>query len=192
MPKGEAAVVVVGGGVGGMTAAVALGDVGLDVVLVEKAAELGGHAAEWACMATDLCARCSACTVQDEVTKVVQHPRVEVLLGAVVENVTGEPGAFRVRIVPAAGAVAGARRGPGTSCTAPVDRGAKRVLLATGFTAYDAGASPLLSHGRLPEVFTTVDLDRLLRKDALEEFLPRGLEQPRIAFLQCVGSRDRQ
>ena len=54
-------VLVVGGGVAGMAAARTLDQYGLQVLLVERDERLGGHAAQWACMATDQCRNCGAC-----------------------------------------------------------------------------------------------------------------------------------
>ena len=58
-------VIVVGGGIAGMTVAGAIADLGMEVTLVERDHRLGGHAANWARMATEECARCSACLIQD-------------------------------------------------------------------------------------------------------------------------------
>ena len=66
------------------------------------------------------------------------------------------------------------------------------VVLATGFEPYGAAANPLLGYGILPGVVTTRDLDRMLRVDDLAQFLPERSEPWRVAFIQCVGSRDRK
>ena len=41
-------------------------------------------------------------------------------------------------------------------------------------------------------MITTADLDRLLREDDLGSFAPQGDAPLRVAFIQCVGSRDRK
>jgi heterodisulfide reductase subunit A len=66
------------------------------------------------------------------------------------------------------------------------------VVLATGFEEYDASENPLLGYGQLEGVVTTADLDRALRKDNLTSFLPEGGQPFHVAFIQCVGSRDRK
>jgi heterodisulfide reductase subunit A len=191
MSRTEASVIVVGGGIGGLSAASALADLGLDVLVVEKAPRLGGNAAAWACMATDECARCSACVVQEQVRQVAHNPRIRVLVGCRVAGLSGGPGAFRLHVEPSGEQAEEKPVVAGWLPSGPADLSAKRVLLTTGFVPYDPAASPLLSYGRLDEVFTTRDVDHILRKDSLEEFLPASIEKPRIAFLQCVGSRDR-
>jgi len=184
-------VVVVGGGVAGMTAANALSAMGLDVVIVEQQASLGGHAAGWACMAAEECARCSACVTQEQIRQVGLDPRIGVLAGGQVTALSGGSGSFGLRVEPSGTEPGDRRARPDWVCSRPVDLRCERILLASGFEPYDPHMSTLLSYGRLDEVFTTRDVDHVLRRDALGEFLPDSLEEPRIAFLQCVGSRDR-
>jgi len=183
-------VIVVGGGIAGMTVAGAAADLGIPVTLVEQDHRLGGHAANWACMATDECARCSACLVQDQVSKVSSHPRIEVVLGARLESCEGEPGAMRVTLEPTGDGV----RSPWREWVLPQRRTVpcQAVVLATGFQPYDPAEAPLLGYGRFEGVLTTADLDRLLREDDLARFAPAGNTPLRVAFIQCVGSRDRK
>ena len=185
-------VIIVGGGIAGMTVAGAIADLGIGVTLVEQDRQLGGHAAHWACMATDECARCSACLVQDQISKISAHPRIEVLLGARLGECQGEAGAFRVTLEPEPASenvpppwrewVLGRRR------TVPC----QAVVLATGFEPYDPSKNPLLGYGHFDGVITTQDLDDILRKDDLAGFAPDGDTPLRVAFIQCVGSRDRK
>ena len=185
-------VLVIGGGIAGMTVAGRAADLGLGVILLERGHRLGGHAANWACMATDQCARCSACLVQDQLSKISADPRIEVLLGACLAECQEEAGAFRVTIEPEPAGeeefpprcewVLSGRRT--ATCQA--------VVLATGFEPYDPAEKPLLGYGRFEGVLTIADLDRILREDDLAGFAPEGEKPLRVAFIQCVGSRDRQ
>jgi len=185
-------VIVVGGGIAGMTVAGAVANLGFGVTLVERDCRLGGHAANWACMATDECARCSACLVQDQISKISAHPRIEVLLGARLGECQGESGAFRVTIEPEPASekvlspwrewMLGQRR------TVPC----QAAVLATGFEPYNPAGNPLLGYGHFEGVLTTADLDRILREDDLAGFAPEGDTPLRVAFIQCVGSRDRK
>jgi heterodisulfide reductase subunit A len=175
----------------GMTAANALSGMGLDVVVVEQGASLGGNAGAWACMATDECARCSACVTQEQARQVGLDPGIGVLAAGKVASVRGSPGSFELHVEPTGAEPEGHSARPDWTCKSAVDLRCDRILIASGFEPYDPHASTLLSYGRLDEVFTTRDVDHVLRRDALDEFLPGDLEEPRIAFLQCVGSRDR-
>lgn len=185
-------VIVVGGGIAGMTVAGALANSGMGVTLVERDFRLGGHAARWACMATEECARCSACLVQDQISQVSKHPGIEILLGARLRDCRGEAGDFCVTLdsEPCCGEV----RPPWRERVLDQPRtvATQAVVLATGCEPYDPSDNPLLGYGHFDGVVTTRDLDRFLREDDLAGFAP-GRDIPlRVAFIQCVGSRDRE
>ncbi|MGC8908042.1 MAG: FAD-dependent oxidoreductase [Desulfomonilaceae bacterium] len=63
------------------------------------------------------------------------------------------------------------------------------VVVATGFTPFDAAEKPRLGYGRIPGVLTALELEDLLRNEQFE-WSPKGRPISRIAFIQCVGSRD--
>ncbi|NQU22025.1 MAG: CoB--CoM heterodisulfide reductase iron-sulfur subunit A family protein [Candidatus Nealsonbacteria bacterium] len=192
MIKHRSNVIVVGGGIAGMTVARAVANLGIGVTLVERGHQLGGHAANWACMATDECARCSACLVQDQISQVSAHPGIEVLLGARLESCEGEAGRFQVTVDPE----------PRSETLHPPWRewllGERRslpsqaVVLATGSEPYDPSEDLLLGYGHFGGVVSTRDLDHVLREDDLARFAPESDTPLRVAFLQCVGSRNRK
>ena len=185
-------VVVVGGGIAGLTVAGALADLGFGVTLVERDHRLGGHAAHWACMATEECARCSACLVQDAISRISAHPGIEILLGARVDACRGEAGDFEVSLE--AAPAPDVSRSPWRAWVLGEDRAipCQAIVLATGFESYDPSAAPLLGYGRFDGVMTTRDLDEILRRDDPASFAPDGDGPVRVAFIQCVGSRDRK
>ena len=68
------------------------------------------------------------------------------------------------------------------------------VILAPGYQAYQAELSQEYGFGRYPNVITSLQLERMLSASGPTEGhvvrLSDGLPARRIAFLQCVGSRD--
>ncbi len=70
------------------------------------------------------------------------------------------------------------------------------VVLAPGFAPFDAGGKEELGYGRYANVITSVEFERILSASgpfAGEVVRPSDRKHPgRIAFLQCVGSRDRE
>jgi heterodisulfide reductase subunit A len=66
------------------------------------------------------------------------------------------------------------------------------VFVATGFETFPAEQKPLLHYGELEGVITTADLDRLILENRVDSLPAADLPSPRVAFLQCIGSRDRE
>ena len=71
------------------------------------------------------------------------------------------------------------------------------LILAPGFVPYDPAKSDLFGYGRLPDVVTSLEFERILSATGpFQGHLtrpsdPKGHTPPRkIAWLQCVGSRD--
>jgi len=68
------------------------------------------------------------------------------------------------------------------------------VVLATGYTLYNAERSPELGYGRYANVVTAMEFERMLSASGpTKGHIARpsdGAVPQRIAFLQCVGSRD--
>ena len=60
-------VLIVGGGISGVTAALELAGPGISVTLVEKGETLGGLAASFCCKASEVCNKCFACVVDKRI-----------------------------------------------------------------------------------------------------------------------------
>ncbi|MDY6988087.1 MAG: FAD-dependent oxidoreductase [Thermodesulfobacteriota bacterium] len=81
-------VLVIGGGIAGLTAAWELARLDIGVELVEKSPFLGGRAIEFCCKATDECQKCGACLVGKRLLEVIQEPRITVHLRSELKSVT--------------------------------------------------------------------------------------------------------
>lgn len=81
-------VLVIGGGIAGLTAAWELARLNLDVELVEKSSFLGGHAIQFCCKAADECQKCAACSVEKRLLEVIEEPRIRVHLRAEIGELT--------------------------------------------------------------------------------------------------------
>ncbi len=68
---------------------------------------------------------------------------------------------------------------------------ARAVVLASGFQPYEAGQKERLGHGRLPNVITALELEDRLRRLGSPARPSDGRLPQRVAFIQCVGSRER-
>jgi heterodisulfide reductase subunit A2 len=89
-------VLVIGGGIAGVQAALDLAQAGARVVLVEKSASLGGVMAALDKNFPTL--DCSICIEAPKLSEVSEHPNVEVLTNAEVVDLAGKAGAFRAVI----------------------------------------------------------------------------------------------
>ena len=90
-------VLVIGGGVAGIRAALDVANAGHQVVLVEKEPSLGGNMARLSETFPTL--DCSQCILTPLMVEVSRHPNVELLTYSEVEEVTGFVGNFRARIL---------------------------------------------------------------------------------------------
>ena len=82
-------VLIIGGGVAGLSAAVEFANLGIYVDLVEKSDFLGGHAISYACKAIhDTCVKCGACMVEEKLQSAVSHPKIKILTGSQLQNIS--------------------------------------------------------------------------------------------------------
>jgi heterodisulfide reductase subunit A len=92
----EKSVLVIGGGVAGMFAALDLANMGLKVYLVERQPSIGGNMAK--IDKTFPTMDCSACILTPKMGEVAQHPNIELITYAEVDDVKGYVGNFDIRI----------------------------------------------------------------------------------------------
>jgi heterodisulfide reductase subunit A len=91
-------VIIIGGGIAGLTAAWELARQDVDVHLVEKDFFLGGHAIEYNCKATDTCQQCDACTVEKVLKNVSGDSRITLHLASEVQDISTRNGDFTVTL----------------------------------------------------------------------------------------------
>lgn len=89
-------VLVIGGGIAGLTAAVELADAGCGVILVEKSASLGGRVARMHQYFPKLCP--PACGLEMHFRRLRNNAAVTVLTLAEVTGVTGSPGDYEATV----------------------------------------------------------------------------------------------
>ncbi len=107
-------ILVVGGGIGGITTAVEAAEVGYDVILVEKGPTLGGRVAQLNRYFPKLCH--PACGLEINYQRIRANPRIRVITMATVAAVAGARGGYTVT-------VRTAPRYVGPTCTACGDCG---------------------------------------------------------------------
>jgi quinone-modifying oxidoreductase subunit QmoB len=168
-------VMVVGGGVTGLTAARDASAAGYEVVLIEKSDELGGWMGKWSRTVPHRAPYSDPQLpdIGEQIAAVQADQRIQVHTGATIEKITGMPGQFDVTL-----------KDNGAS---PFRVGA--IVQATGWKPYDAGKLGHLGFGASPDVITNVQMEEMLASGAITR--PSDGQTPRrIAFIQCAGSRD--
>ncbi len=90
-------VMVVGGGISGIQAALDLADTGLKVYLVEKSPAIGGHMAQLD--KTFPTNDCSMCIESPKFIECHRHPNIEILTYTEVESAEGKAGEFKITLV---------------------------------------------------------------------------------------------
>jgi quinone-modifying oxidoreductase subunit QmoA len=89
-------VLVVGGGISGITAAIEASEAGCEVVLVEKEAYLGGRVARSNQYFPKLCP--PTCGLEINLRRIRTNPNIRCLTLSEVETISGEPGQWRATI----------------------------------------------------------------------------------------------
>jgi heterodisulfide reductase subunit A len=253
-------VLIVGGGVAGIQAALEIADAGNPVYLVEREPSIGGHMAQLDKTFPTL--DCSACILTPKMFDAGNHKNITLLSYSEVEEVSGYVGNFTVTIRKRARYViedtctgcgtciekcpkkvvddvfeAGVgyrkaiyrpfpqavpkypvidtknctyfERGKCKACqmfcpTEAIDFDQKdefievkvgNIVLATGYDLFDARRIPQLGYGRLPNVFNSLEFERLSNAAGPtggKIVLRDGVTAPQsVAIVHCVGSRDR-
>jgi len=121
-------VLIVGAGIGGMQASLDLANAGFKVYLVEKGPAIGGAMAQLD--KTFPTNDCAMCTLAPRMVEVGSHLNIEKLTYSEVEEVTGKPGSFKIKVRKKARSVDASKcTGCGTCMTGCPVR--NRILLNT-------------------------------------------------------------
>jgi len=171
-------ILVIGGGISGMNAALQAAEAGSKVVLVEKEAALGGFVSKlFKKIPTALPYKEPLIVdvdIEPTIKAVENNANIKVFKSAKVEKIEGQPGAFDVTIA--------------------VNGGAEQVkigsiILAAGWKPYDAAKLDHLGYGKYKNVVTQVELEEIARKGGITR-PSDGKPAKKVAFIQCAGQRD--
>ncbi len=232
-------VMIIGGGIAGMTAAQELAETGLNVDLVEKSGFLGGHAIQYTCKATSECLQCGACSVEKMLKDVVENDKINVHLSTEIASIEKNNG-YSIKLNKTAAFI---DAGKCTNCgicydklkendvimqgysknnvpmyavnrekiddnkialkevcpegaisvsdkASSEDLTADAVVVATGFTPFNPERKGTYGYAKFPNVISGLDLERIKRQKGFLARPSDGAAAQKVAFIQCVGSRD--
>jgi len=160
-------VLVIGGGIAGMTATASLAESGVHVDLLEKDDHLGGHVQRWDKLFPSL-------RPGKEVTDFFQNKiddRVQVHMNVNIRDISRMDDEFILSL----------------------DNGEKikgnAIILATGYELFDAARKEEYGYGIYDNVITSAELEDRFKTSG-KITTSNGEVPARVAFIHCVGSRD--
>ncbi len=174
-------ILVLGGGVAGLKAALDLSAMGVAVVLLENSPTLGGRTAELPDVYPY--GRPGKEVVEHLVHELRRNDAVAFFTNATLERVGGHVGSFEVAFT-----VRPAETTGGDPAPARMTVTVGSVLVATGADTYVPRPGEY-GYGRLPNVVTLPEFLRLKEASGPEALVIRGSRVRRLAFIYCVGSR---
>lgn len=169
-------ILVIGGGIAGMTAALSAANAGQKVVLVEKEARLGGfvnrlykkiptgtYFKEPLIVDTD---------ISKTIAEVEANPNIKIYKSTTVTKTDGQPGLYDVTL----------------SNGETIKIGS--IIMATGWKPYDAAKLDYLGYGKFKNVVTNLELEEIAKKNNGKIIRPSdSKEAMKVAFIQCAGQR---
>lgn len=168
-------ILVVGGGLTGLTSALEASKAGYSVILVEKDSELGGFQRNVRDIATQPYTELQGNELKDLISQVTENDKIKVYTGATVEKTAGGPGIFDVSIK---------QNGSTTQHRAGA------IVMAAGWKPYDPEKlDKKLGFGSSPNVITNAMFEENYQDGKITR-PSDGKGVANIAFLQCAGQRD--
>ncbi len=168
-------VLIVGAGISGVTVALELAQLGLSPTLIEREAAIGGLSASFCCKASESCNKCFACVVDKRISEIKQRQDISILTQTELTGVSGGPGEYHLLL---------------KKDKERLERTGSAVVIAAGIDPYDASQKGEYGYQRYKNVITARDLDEMLRYRGKLSRPSDGQLPKKVAFFQCVGSRD--
>jgi quinone-modifying oxidoreductase subunit QmoB len=175
-------ILIAGGGVSGMTAAIEASKAGYPCTIVEKTGALGGATAQ---LYKKIPTKAPYTDPQDNgvaelVAAVEADSNITVCLNSTLTNTAGAPGRFDADISTESGSTETKQFGA--------------IVQASGFTPYDANNLTEFAYGKSQDVITQAELEALaITADGGAIKRPSdGKEVQSVLFIQCAGQRSKK
>ncbi len=167
-------ILVVGGGLAGMTAALEVARAGYNAIIVEREERLGGFLNKMKKRMAPPYEELYDTGLEELVKEVEENSSIKVYTSSTVEKISGAPGLFSVEI-----------KNNGNI----VQERAGAIIQATGWKPYDPKRLEHLGYGRLKDVVTNVELEEMASNGGIKR--PSDGQAPKnVLFVQCAGQRD--
>jgi len=169
-------ILVVGGGITGITAAIEGAKAGYSIILVEKDKSPGGWSAKFSKQlpGTSPWSGPVEPVVKEKLIELNNLSNIKVLTSTEIENISGQPGNFNISLK---------TEGKVHQCSTGA------IVMATGWKPYNPEKLNQFGYNELKNVITSVEFEQIYSEDSLKEF-SSGKTIDNIVFIQCAGSRD--
>ena len=160
-------VVVIGGGVAGLEVAGQLSKAGIEVSVIEKEINTGGHLNNWYRLFPD---RRDSSEVKEYLDGMTHNHGINLLTNTTIEVFKRNTSHFLITT------------NGGKELTADA------IIIATGFDLFKSSRKEEYGYGIYDNVITSVDLEKMFRKGKIA--LTNQTVPETIGIIHCVGSRD--
>jgi heterodisulfide reductase subunit A len=168
------ATLVIGGGIAGISAALEIADAGKKVYLVENTSRLGGQAAQIDLTFPFLDS--ARQVIRPMISRVKSNPDIEIFLETEIKEIFGYVGNFETTVTNELRQKTRLKFG--------------HVIIATGLKPWDPSSIDFYGYGRLPDVITSVEFEKMLMSGNILK--KNGKVPSNIAIIHCVGSRNKK
>jgi len=167
---------VIGAGLAGLQASLDLANNGFDVTLIEKQPQIGGAMPKLSKLFPTL--QNAEDVLKPLIENVASNPSITILTSSQIQSVEGSLGNFKVK-------VAGSQT---------KELSADVIIVATGFSQYDAKKVGQYKYGQYKNVITGLEYEQMCSPNGSTKgkiVRPDNGEKPKsVVFVLCVGSRD--
>ncbi len=166
-------VVIIGGGVSGLSTAISLSKIGISSTIIERDNILGGKVRKYSKIFPDFR---NGLALVESLIHDVNDAKVKIMLNSYVNNIISNNSIFIVNI------------------NSDYNLTAKSIVLCCGFETFNPSILPEYGYSKYPNVITSVELEDFLNPlgktngDLIRPY--DGKIARRIAIIFCVGSRN--
>jgi len=169
-------ILVVGGGITGITAAIEGAKAGYKMILIEKENELGGYAK---ILYKQLPQKSpyknlEEPSINSKIKELEEYKNIEVFTSSEIIEISGQPGLFEVKFE---------HKGESREINIA------SIVMAAGWKPYDANKLTEFKYSELPDVITNVEFEKMASENKIIK-PSDGKKVESVLFIQCAGSRD--
>jgi len=171
-------ILVIGGGITGITAAIEGARAGYKILLVEKEDQAGGWANKLHMQLPQSLPydKLEEPTILHRIAELKQLSNISLLTSATIEDISGQPGNFNVHV-----------SNNGESKKYKV----ASIVMATGWKPFDVSGIGLYKHKEYADVITSIEMEEMVKSGKI--LRPSDKKKAKsVLFIQCAGSRDQE